>query len=298
MKSDERHAPTRHQLDHVVPTVIHHPEEEMPLLARWLKHAMEDQTRFWGTIGAIVVALMAFSVMGSLMSGRRAASDQAWTKLETAKTAAERVEIANDFPNSPAESFARLQAATEFYNLGFADLPGNREVALPTLKKALDLFDKVATSAPADSPQARTAALGVARTLEARNDLDKAIKQYEKVAATKIWAGTEEAREAERLAKLLKTPEAVAFYKELYAYKPVEAKIPPGGVGNLNFGLPGTPSPLGTGSGALSNPLDMLNVPLPPPDTGPKPTAEITIPADVFAPAPLSSPEPKGESPK
>src|SRR5262249_40898743 len=79
--------------------------------------------------------------------------------------------------------------------------------------------------------------------LEARNDLAKAVAQYEKVARTKAWAGTEEAREAERLARELTLPGAIAFYKELYEYKPAEVSLPPGGVGNLNFPLPAGPPP-------------------------------------------------------
>jgi hypothetical protein len=290
MKSDERHPRARHQLDHVVPTVMHHPEEEMPVLARWVKHAMENPTRFWGTIGTAVLALLGISILGSMMSGRRAASDQAWTKLETVKTAAERVEIAKDFPDSPAGRWALLQAATEYYNQGFADLPANRDVALPTLKKSLDLFSKVAASAPADSAQARAATLGAARTLEARNELDKAIKQYEEIASKKAWAGTEEARTAERLATLLKRPEAAAFYNELYTYKRVETTLPPGGIGNLNLLPPSIQSPLGTS-------LDMLTVPPPP---GAEPKSDLTLPADVFAPlpAPATQPEKKEETPK
>ena len=35
MKADESRSPlpVKHQLDHELPTVIHHPEEDMPLLA-------------------------------------------------------------------------------------------------------------------------------------------------------------------------------------------------------------------------------------------------------------------------
>jgi hypothetical protein len=296
MKSDEPRTPSRHQFQHAVPTVIHNPEEDMPVLARWVHRAMANQARFWGGLGTAVAVLIGLVILVSSLSQRREASNEAWTKLESAKSASARVEIAKEFPNTSAGLWALLQAATEYYNQGFSDLPANKDVALPTLKKALDLFDKVATEAPANSTQARVAAFGLARTLEARNDLDKAIAQYEKVAANKAWAGTDEAREAERMAQVLSRPDTVAFYKNLYAYKPVEAKLPPGGMENLQLPMPfGTPS--GTGPGGSSLPsFDLRDLPPPPPNFGEPATKpkEIPLPADVFSPGP--APAPKAES--
>jgi tetratricopeptide (TPR) repeat protein len=324
MRPDEPRAPLRHELDHAIPTVIHHPEDDMPLLERWLHRAMANPTRFWGLLSASIAVLIGLTVLANAFSTGRAVSDTAWAKLETAKTAAERVEIANEFPNTQAQQWALLQAATEYFNQGFNDLPENRDAALPTLKKALDLFEKVAAEAPADSPQARAAALGVGRTLEARNELEKAIKQYEKVAQTKAWAGTDEARQAAELARRLATPEAKAFYKELYAYKPAEATLPPGDVGNFNLPLPAGHPPVG-GTSPVPPPADAkganaepnpLAVPPPPPTPAAKKEGESKsleieltkpseaprtetpkadapgLPADVFTPGGEKSPSP------
>ena len=104
-------------------------------------------------------------------------------------------------------------------------------MALSTSKKALDLFDQVIREAPHDSPQARVAALGKARVLEMRNELPKAIEQYELVA--KEWPDSPEADEARRYAEALKDPQAAAFYKELYAYSPTKVTLPPGGTGDV-----------------------------------------------------------------
>lgn len=293
MKDDPR-VPLKHQLDHSIPTVIHHPEEDLPILARWLKHAMENQTRFWGLLVGLVVVVIGLTVLASGLSLGRATSDEAWTELELAKTAADRVEIAKKFPNTPAERWALLQAATEFYSKGFADLPNNREVALPDLKKALDYFDQVAESSPKDSPQARAAAFGKARTLEARNELDKAIKQYEYVSKT--WPDTDEAKQSDRLAELLKKPEAVTFYKDLYAYKPPEVTIPPLGQENLN--LPPDHPPIGGSS--FPSPL-MIPPPPPSPTPSGTPKAEqpagADLPGDVFAPTAAPA-APKADAPK
>jgi len=132
----------------------------------------------------------------------------------------------------------------------------------------------------------------VARSLEAHNDLDKAIEQYEFVART--WPQSAEAKHAGRLAQALRKPENVAFYKELYAYKPIEAIIPPMGTGG--FTLPAIP-----GVGGLSLPLNHPPVdgptipagsilpPLPPPGTsGTMPARDslldTPLPGDVFTP--------------
>ena len=143
--------------------------------------------------------------------------------MESVKSPADRVQLAEEFPGSAAATWARLQAATEYYNQGFADLPNNRDVALPNLQKAVANFDEVTKEAPKDSPQARAAALGKARALEARNELPKAIEQYELVVKT--WPESAEAAEAKKLAAALKRPEAVAFYKELYAYSPTKVTL-------------------------------------------------------------------------
>lgn len=300
MKADESRSPlpVKHEHDHAVPTVIHHPEEESPLLARWLQRAMENPTRFWGIIGGVIVVTLGLSLLSSGLPFGRATVNEAWGKLETAKTPGDRVEIAKDFPNTPAERWALLQAASEYYMQGFNDLPANRDAALPNLKKALDLFQKVADAAPAESTQARVAALGLARTLEARNELDKALKQYEKVAHAKAWAGTDEAREAERLGTLLKTPEAAAFYKDLYAYKVPEAILPPGGIGNLPINLPTGHPPLnGPTTPTTSSPF---TIPLLGPTTVPAPSGGATDPNPLLIPPPppTPNPTPKGETPK
>ena len=75
--------------------------------------------------------------------------------------------------------------------------------------------------------------IGKARCLEARNELAKAIEQYELVV--KNWPDSPEAEQAKKLAEALKKPEAAAFYKELYAYNPPKVTLPPLGNERLNF---------------------------------------------------------------
>ncbi|MFO0950677.1 MAG: tetratricopeptide repeat protein [Isosphaeraceae bacterium] len=272
MKANEPRPPVKHELEHAVETHIHDPEQDMNALERWLRHELAHPVRFWGTVVGLAVVLVSLSLLTNGLSSTRTTTNEAWAKLETAKTASERVEIAKDFKNTPVEQWALLQAATEFYNQGLNDLPSNQEVAKPTLRKALDLFEKVAAESPADSPQARSAAIGLARTLEARNELPRAIAQYEKVVKT--WPGTTEAREAEHLAALLKRPEAENFYKELYAFKPPAATLPAGGSSLLDLPLPST---LGSPGAAI-----------PPPTGSADPKSSLFTP--MIPPPPISAP--------
>ncbi len=294
-------APTvRHQLEHPVPTVIHDPEEKMTALGRFAHHAMLEPRRYLGwplaIIGGLIVAAIAWRMANSVTSNE----SEVWTKLEAARTPSERVDLAKANPKSPAATWAKLQAATGYFNEALADLPNNSEVALSALKKSLDLFDQVIREAPHDSVPARVAALGRARTLEMRNDLPKAIEQYERVA--KEWPDSPEADEARHYAEALKDPQAVAFYKDLYAYSPTTVTLPPGVTETfpptgLGSGLPGgllNPGPAAKSPGGMPG-SDLRDLMVPGRNEVVEPKAGTPAPGA----APKSNPPaPKIEAPK
>jgi hypothetical protein len=219
--------PVRHQLDHVVPTVIHDPEENMTALGRWASHAMKEPQRYVGWPVALIGGAILAMVVWRLATGGSSNESEQWSKLELARTPTERLDLAKTNPKSPAASWAKLQAATEFLNQALVDLPNERDVSRQASKKALDLFDEIIREAPRDTPPARLAALGKARALEMRNELSRAIEQYELVA--KEWRDTPEAEAASRYADALKDPQAAAFYKDLDAYTPPKVTLPPMG---------------------------------------------------------------------
>jgi hypothetical protein len=302
--------PLRHQYEHEVPTVIHHPEEDMTALERLFHNLLKDPARFWGWITAVVGGVLVIVVLSNYFSSSRSESTEVWERLDATQKAAEKVEIAKEYPTSSASTWALLQAASEYYQDGFRDLPSNKDAALPALKKALDLFDQVAREAPKDSPQARHAALGKARTYEARNELPKAIEQYKLVA--KNWPGTPEGKRAESIAKVLEAPGAAEFYKELYAYQPAKVTLPPAGSVTLppTMTLPGL-DPLGGGLTPPTTSPDAAGTSfpfLPPPPTStttpaapaeaPKAAAPAEAPkaADTPAPKTESKPAPKAET--
>ena len=90
--------PVRHQLDHVVPTVIHDPEEDMTALGRWTHHAMQEPRRYMGWPLAIIGGVILLAIVSRFMSGGSTGDAEIWTKLDAAKTPAERVEIAKASP--------------------------------------------------------------------------------------------------------------------------------------------------------------------------------------------------------
>ena len=307
--------PVRHQLEHVVPTVIHNPEQDMTALGRLTYHVLQDPRKYSTWALALLLGILALIFVTNFSSGGRSRNSEAWAKLEAAKKVEERVDVAKQFPNTTAATWALLQAASEYYINAFTDLPRNPEVALNGFKKSLDLFERVYREAPKDSFQARTALLGVARSLEARNDLAKAIEKYELIA--KSWPGTPEGEQAKKLAESLRNPDAASFYKQLYAYSPPKVTLPPGG--SEEFKLPSTGINLPTDNmtvPARPTPLiDNMPLELPPPtaaerkkleeetksapaqpaakgDAAKSPTPKTELPVDVLAPA-ASAPKKK-----
>jgi len=260
----------------------------MTALGRFTYHVIKEPRKYvswaiWVTAGVVAVA-----AAWSIAARGRTASSDLWIKLESASKAEDLVEVAKAYPNSEASIWVLLQAATEYYRQALGDMPNNRDVALPLFLKSINLFDQVLAAAPKDSLQAREASLGKARALEARNELSKAVEQYQLVMKT--WPGTAEAEQAKQFLEIIQAPEAATFYKELYAYSPSKVTLP--GFGSER--IPFAPGEGTTPSGSQGRPFDansLMNMPIEPAPTtireikteATKP-ATPTLPADVFAP--------------
>ncbi|WZO96146.1 hypothetical protein EP7_003130 [Isosphaeraceae bacterium EP7] len=319
---DETQTPARHLYEHDQPTVVHHPEEDMTILGRWLYRGLEKGPIFWLFLVGSVLAFVAVVGFGNFLTTSQTGDVKAWDELAAAKTPEERIEIAKLHAGSAAAEWGLLQAANDLYLQGFGDLPNNRDAALPRLRKALDLYQQVAKETPITKPAARIAALGVARTLEARNELAEAINQYKAVVSK--FPDTLEADQAADVLKDLQRPDAADFYKQFYAYKAPQVTLPPGGDATLGLPLnhpaldgPTTLGPALGGGSALDSLLSpgvslpstappASALPEPPPATttpdakpaDPSPTPAATpapdskpatpaaLPADPFAPAP------------
>src|SRR5262249_34378164 len=134
--------PVRHQLDHAVPTVIHHPEEKMTALGRWTHHVLQDPRKYSTWLLGFVAAALAIFAGWSFATRGRGSSSEEWSKLDAAIKPEDRVEIAKEYPNSEVSTWALLQAATVYFDDAIKDMPNNKDVAVPALGKALALFER------------------------------------------------------------------------------------------------------------------------------------------------------------
>jgi tetratricopeptide (TPR) repeat protein len=261
MKDDTQAAP-KHLIEHELPPDLHRHQDEDPLLAQWLRKAIDKGPVYWLVPGLIAAGGIALALAVGSWTSKPSANSSAWTDLMLANTPEEQIKVAGT--PGPAAGWALLQAAEARYQEAFNDLPANRDAALPLLNKAHDLFEQASQKADADPMCKRRAALGMARALEARGDLDAAIAQYEAVAKT--FPSTAEASRAELLARELRKPENQKFYQNFAAYKPTEMTLPPRGRGFLDS-LPPSHPPL---DGPVV-PAPGFDLPTLPPGTGTTP---------------------------
>ena len=292
MKEDARTAVKPHEFEHAEPTVIHDPEADMTILARWLHRGMQQGPKFWYLVAGSVLAVIVATMVANGLSAGKSTTGKAWSDLAFAQTPGQKVDIAGEFVNTEAGRVARLQAASDYFMMATRDLPNNRESAQPLLKKALDLFQEVAREAPErNSPEAVTAAFAAARTLEARNELTEAVVQYKAVSSG--WPGTPEAKQAEALATQLQDKDVIDFYSQLYKPTSPPPLYLPRSTGPSGFGsIPGMSGGIPPGHPSLTGPtipappLSTMT-PLPPgldllkPST-PKASTPGTVPAPTY----------------
>jgi len=290
MKEDPHH-PLRH-LEHPSSTVIHQHQDDT-ILARWLRHGVEQGPKFWFSLVGVVAAAIGLGLLANYLLHTESTTSQAWMDLTVARTSEQQLKVAETYPKSVPARWARLEAASMVFNQGFDQLPAHREAAAPLFKKAYELYSKVyEETAKSDPPVARLAAFGMARTLEASDDIKRAIAQYRLVAST--FPGTDEAKGAEALAKALQNKKNVEFYEWLAGYKPSEMTLPPYGRGIIGNDIP----PPGVSAGSVPSTdlptnvfeSDAAGLPAPPPPPTPAPSSGTTSPSATPPATPPADP--------
>lgn len=229
--------PTRTHSDiDAPPTVIHHYEEDQTLLARWLKRAMSKGPTFWMLAAGSAALIFAVGYLISGLTTGKSANAQAWEQVILASSIEDFQRVSETPGDIPAGRWSALSAASRRYREALTRLPADREGAAPILTLALDNFRAIEDDPKADDTLRRLAMVGVARTLETREELADAIAEYQKVAEK--WPNTDEGKHAAKRAERLKTPEAIAFYKKFSTYKPRTASTTIGPRGTNRFDMP------------------------------------------------------------
>ncbi len=293
-KTQEQHAEAlpEHLLEHASETHIHDPNADRTALEIWIRKKIDGGPAAWGPwLGGLLAVILGAAFL-SQTSGGGKTGEQAWTKLLTATSASEYVDIADAAKTGAAASWASYMAAQQYYTQAIASLLVNRETADLNLNRAKDAYQKALDRAREikDEELANTAELGLARTLEMQGKLTEAIELYDKIA--KAATGTTIGEKAAACAALLRKPEATTFYQSLATYKPQPVSTPPGFPGFGDLGLPSDHPPLDgpttkTNVPALPNPGDMLRDLAPPPTS---PTAPSGDALKDLAPPPVSKP--------
>jgi len=306
--------PPEHLHEHAVETHIHNPDADRTALERWARHTLNGGPAAWGPwLGGFLLTILAVAFL-SQGSSTGKVGEAAWTKLLTASTAPEYVQIADNANTGSAAAWASNLAANQFYNQAISSLLVSRETVDTNLGKAKLAYEKTIARATGvnDSDLANIAQLGLARTLEMQGKLTEAIEGYQKVAKA---AGTSPiGKKATAYAEVLQKPEAKTFYQALLAYKPQPAPENSLGAG-FGSGLGGTgldlppnhPSldgpTINTPLPALPNPGDLLKELAPPPSSSsPSPAAPSAPSGDALkdlAPPPATKPAtPPADLPK
>jgi len=269
MNEQEKQLPQapEHLLEHAVETHIHDPDADRTALEKWVRHKLNGGPAAWGPwLGGSVLVLLLIAFLSS-NAGSGQAGETAWSKVLTASSAAEYVDIANEANTGSAAGWAGQMAANQFYNQALNSLLVSRETVDANLSKAKDAYEKTIIRANGvnDTELANLAQLGLGRTLELQGKLTEAIEAYNKVAAA---AGDSPlGKKAKGFAEALQKPEAKAFYQALAAYKPqpVGANGLPAGMG-LPPNHPSLDGPtINTPLPALPSPGDLLKDIAPPP---------------------------------
>ena len=147
-------------------------------------------------------------------------------------------EVGKDHPDSSAELWARKTAADMELFDGNRSLFVNRDDAETALREAIKDYEYVIEKTPKKSLLWNQATFGLAQSHESLSEVETAIAQYEKVAASA--SGTSLGRQARDQMDYLKQPVNDAFYLWFKDQEPQ----PPAASGTAGTGLGGgSPNP-------------------------------------------------------
>ena len=166
-------------------------ELQTNVLADWLGEKIDAlkpySTAISATVLAAAVAVFAYVYWSQKNQVRQA---RAWEEYFQAQDERGREDadasfrnVAEDYAKSPAGQWSRLSLADAQLAKGVDQLFNDRAASRQTLDDAVESYRAVLDAAPADSPLAERATLGLAEAFESKNELDDAREQYRALVA-------------------------------------------------------------------------------------------------------------------
>ena len=213
------------------------------VLADWLGGKVESVRPYFrilvgGAIGVVVVAAVYFYLSNQQSSAR----EQAWQDLYAALSDDDFEllgQVAEHHSGSDIGLWAFQAIGDRFLNDGARLLYSDREEADKQLAKAFANFDIV--SRTAREPMLKRRALyALAKTHEARNEMDRAEKNYQLLAES--WPGSYLGTEAESRLKSIRDRNTQNFYAWFFEAEPPAMPIGPGSLNNFGNPLPNQPA--------------------------------------------------------
>ncbi|ADV62022.1 hypothetical protein Isop_1437 [Isosphaera pallida ATCC 43644] len=220
LSSPPHPAPTHlHGIGDPAANTIHHPEIHQTTLERWLRHASQ-QAWFTPLVVAIVATPLFWVIFSNLSGGSQGREARAWRELTASMVGTPKLSeletVADQTSGTKVELWSQLRLAEAAFNEGLQNLPGNPDAARDGLDQAISAYKRALDLAAPGSAAARAARFGLARSYEARNDLDLAKTEYETLAAD--MPDSFEGRQARDLAARLDRDDVRAFYNNLYTF--------------------------------------------------------------------------------
>lgn len=186
-------------------------ELETNQLADWLGAMMERlRPRANLILTGAVILLIALLAASFLMRRSRSRSQAAWTALATAATPTELAAVSDDYPGTPAGNWAMLRSADVEFAMGMQQLLRNREQALVSLRAAERSYERLAAGSPESPLVDERASMGLAKTLEALGEVERAKEAYQ--AVLDRFPNGLFATEAGKRIEDLKDPKIAEFY--------------------------------------------------------------------------------------
>ena len=174
MKSERRHELEKNELADRLASGIESTRSYLPIIL--------------GGLGVLLVLAVAWGIYGSYS---RSQASLAWTDFYFNLTRAEAdafVDVAEDYPNSPAASWARQIAGDNYLQRGIAALYRDKSEATELIGKAIDAFEEVEQQARQPDLRAK-ALLGLAQAHESLGEIDQAADYYQQLSKTSAQPG-------------------------------------------------------------------------------------------------------------